>query len=389
MSDLHSFESELNELREKGLARSFAPADPNILNLSSNDYLGLSTHPAVIEAAAEALRKFGTGGTSSRLLAGTMDAHLALESALAAFLGKEGALVFSSGYHANTGLIPALAGASDFIAFDRLSHASIIDGVRLSGATFAAFHHNDPNHLDDVLAKRRPGRRRAIVISEGIFSMDGDRSKVAEISAVARRHDALVYLDEAHSIGSIGPDGKGAAFEAGVADQIDVHVGTLSKALASQGGFVAAKKILIDLFTTKCRSFLFTTALAPASAAAAHAALGLLPSVEDRRRRVQEDAADIRRAVAELGFDTLTSDSQIVLVWAGSVDATRALSRHLLSKGFFVPSIRPPTVPAGEGRVRLSITFRDDRRWLNQLTRAFADHTERPRRSGERVVQAG
>lgn len=389
MSVPDSFTQELDDLRRKGLARRLRDDARDLVNLSSNDYLGLSRHPDVVAAACDAARAWGTGGTSSRLLAGTFDVHRTLERELAAVLGKEAALVFSSGYHANTGILPALAGAEDLIVFDRLSHASIIDGVRLSGAATAPYFHNDPESLDRLLARRRPGKRRAFVVTEGIFSMDGDRGALKGICDVARHHDALVYLDEAHSFGVIGPDGRGAAVEAGLSARIDLHVGTLSKSLASQGGFVAARRDIVELLTTRTRSFLFTTALAPASAAAALAALRLLPSMGGRREAIGNDARDMRAKLRDAGFDTMLSESPIVPVWTGSVEETRRLSDHLFAKGFFVPSIRPPTVSPGEGRVRLSLTYRDDRRWMADLIAAFESFDGRPHRQGERIVQAG
>jgi len=389
MSSLDKFRAELADLRDRGLARTLPDLDAALINLSSNDYLGLSLHPDVVAAAREAMERWGTGGTSSRLLAGTSEPHRALERALAQTLEKDGALVFSSGYHANTGILPALAAAEDLIVFDRLSHASIIDGVRLSGAAFAPFHHNDPENLDRILSRKRAGKRRAFVVTEGIFSMDGDLPPLREICDIAHRHDALVYLDEAHSLGVMGPEGRGLAAERGLTSFIDLHVGTLSKTLASQGGFVAASRTLIDLLITRARSFLFTTALAPASAAAASAALGLLPSLQDRRDRLAADAGEVRSALTQAGFDTLSSASAIVPVWTGSVEETRRLSDHLLSKGFFVPSIRPPTVSPGEGRVRLSLTHRDDRRWMADLADAFRSYEGRPHREGDKIVQAG
>jgi len=383
------FDRELEDLRAKGLARTLRMSDDGVFNLSSNDYLGLSTHPSVVGGARAALERLGTGGTSSRLLAGTSDLHTSLENRIADFLGKDAAIVFSSGYHANTGILPALLGPSDLVVFDRLCHASIIDGVRLSGAAYAPFAHNDTADLNKVLSRKRKGRRRAVVVTEGFFSMDGDRPPLAEIAGAARLHDALVYLDEAHSIGVTGPNGKGVAWEDKLSDRIDLHVGTLSKALASQGGFVAARRTIIDLLVTRCRSFLFTTALAPACAGASLAALDLLPSLTDRRDRVMGDADELRLGLKKLGYDTLASVSPIVPVWTGSVVSTQKLSGHLLKKGFFVPSIRPPTVSPGEGRVRLSITYREDRRWLKELLAAFESYGERPHREGDRIVQAG
>lgn len=354
---MFNFENDLYELDAKGLRRELPKLDPSIVNLSSNDYLGLSTHQNVANAAKDAIDRFGVGGTSSRLLAGTFDPHRELEAALAGFLGKEAALVFSSGYHLNTGVIPTLLSAADIVFFDRLSHASIIDGVRLSGAAFASFDHNDAEDLEQKLKKRRSKGQKAIVVTEGFFSMDGDRGALKEIVAVAHANDAWVYLDEAHSFGLVGKDGRGLADHEGVLNQIDIFAGTLSKTLGSQGGFVAGSQSLIDYLVSRCRSFIYTTALAPAMPAAALAALALFPSMEDRRWQVMNASAHLRNALLKLGFNTLKSDSPIVPVLTGTVEATKRLSDHLLSQGFFVPSIRPPTVSVGEGRVRLSVTF--------------------------------
>ena len=350
--------NELTGLRAKGLARALRDREqPGLVNFSSNDYLGLASHPAVIDAATEALRRFGAGGTSSRLVAGTVAPHSALETALADFLNKEAALLFSSGYHANTGIIPALVSSQDIVFFDRLSHASIIDGVRLSGAPFSAFDHNDAADLESLLKKRRAKGRRALVITEGFFSMDGDRPPLKEVVRLAKEYGAWSYLDEAHSLGVIGPDGRGLAAEQAVLNDIDVHVGTLSKTLGSQGGFVAGPRVLIDFLVTRCRSLAYTTALAPAMAAAAHAALRLVPSLEKERADLAAASESVRAALMKMGFSCGESRSQIIPVMTGTLEATKALSDYLLTQGFFVPSIRPPTVPTGEGRVRLSISL--------------------------------
>ena len=364
-------EADLNELRAKGLARSLRVRDQaDLVNFSSNDYLGLSMHPSVIAAATQALTQFGAGGTASRLLAGTLPPHSELEAALARFLSKEAALVFSSGYHANTGIIPALLGVGDIVFFDRLSHASIIDGVRLSGATFSAFHHNDMNDLSARLKKSRSKGRRALVVTEGFFSMDGDRPPLKDVVRLAREWDAWVYLDEAHSLGVTGPEGKGLAAEEGLLGEIDVHVGTLSKTLGSQGGFVAGSRLLVDTLISRCRSLAYTTALAPANAAAALQALRLLPDLTDSRQELSHASDLIRSALKAMEYNCLQSASPIVPVLVGSVEATRTLSDYLLSQGFFVPSIRPPTVPVGEGRVRLSISL-PVLKHVNNLIEAF------------------
>jgi 8-amino-7-oxononanoate synthase len=382
-----SFESELRELEARGLRRSVGSPGSDITNLSSNDYLGLAQHPVVKQAAAEAALLYGAGGTSSRLLAGTARVHEDLESTLAQFLAKESALVFSSGYHTNTGAIPALTGSGDLILFDRLCHASIVDGVRLSDARFATFEHNDAEDLEAQLKKRRAQYRRCVIITEGIFSMDGDQPPLPRIVELARHYDAWIYLDEAHSIGLWGPSGQGVAAEQGVLGEIDFHVGTLSKSFGTQGGFIAASRVVREVLISKCRSFIFTTALAPSCAAAGLAALHLFPALDDRRQALLGAARVLRESLRTMGFDTLTSNSQIVPIWTGDIASTKRLSDHLFRQGFFVPSIRPPTVPSGEGRVRVSLTHDSIQKGVAGLAEAFAGYAERPRRIKDHVEQ--
>lgn len=383
-----SFPSELEHLRAQGLARSLSlQEDFNGINLSSNDYLGLSHHPDVIKAATAAAQRYGIGGTSSRLLAGTTSLHEDLEKELASFLDKEAALVFSSGYHANTGVIPALAGPDDVIFFDRLCHASLVDGVRLSRARFFSFEHNDMDDLKKGLAAYRSKGRRAFVISEGVFSMDGDKPPLDELVNLAKAWDALTYLDEAHTLGLFGPEGRGVAAQMGLLSEIDLYVGTLSKSMGGHGGFVASSKTIIDLLVSKSRTFIYTTALPALVAAGTRSALSLLKRMDDRRLLIQETAQHLRDRLTEEGFSCLNSMSQIIPVWTGDIPSTKKLSAHLLSRGFFVPSIRPPTVPAGEGRVRLSLTFDVINSGLKALEQAFHDYPARPRRNGKKIVQ--
>jgi 8-amino-7-oxononanoate synthase len=366
------YNDELRDLEDKGLKRSVSVKDEkSCTNLSSNDYLGLSKHPDVIAAAEHAVRRFGTGGTSSRLLAGTLSVHRQLEESLAAFLQKDAALLFSSGYHVNTGVIPALMGAGDVIFVDRLCHATIIDGIKLSGARFHTFEHNNAEDLAALLKKNRSGKNRALIVSEGVFSMDGDIAPVARLADLSEQYDALFYLDEAHSIGVFGAQGQGVASAQNALDRVDILVGTLSKSMGSQGGFVAARKNIIDFLISRSRAFIYTTALAPACAAAGLASLQLFPSVRDRARRILEVSQALRADLTALGFSTMDSASPIVPVLVGEVARTRMLSEYLLSHGFFVPSIRPPTVPAGESRLRLSITWEIGDSDMMRLTEAF------------------
>lgn len=379
------FEDELNELGEKGLLRQLTAQNFKGVNLSSNDYLGLAEDVRVREAAIQAVQLYGTGGTSSRLLAGTFDIHRELEEALAKFFKKDSALAYSSGYHVNTGLLPVLAGVGDIIFIDRLCHASIVDGVKLSEARFATFEHNNLEDLKKQLSERRGKYDRAWVVTEGIFSMDGDKPPLKEMVQLVHQYDALIYLDEAHSVGVVGPDGRGWAAEQGVLNQIDLFVGTLSKSLASQGGYVAANKSIIDLLVSKSRSFIFTTALAPAAAAAGLAALKLLPELEDRRKKLNQLSDQLREQLKDLGFDTCESSSPIIPVMTGDVPSTKLLSDHLLRAGFFVPSIRPPTVPAGKGRVRLSLTVPVIEKGMDGLVTAFSSAPIKPQRNKEKI----
>jgi 8-amino-7-oxononanoate synthase len=386
--DNSPFIDELTNLDTRGLRRQLRVKDNTLENFSSNDYLGLSDHSDVKAAAARAIEEFGVGGTSSRLLAGTTRLHRELEAELAAFFRKPAALAFSSGYHANTGIIPVLAGPGDALFVDRFCHASIIDGVRLSGARFYTFEHNDANDLSSLLAKHRAGKRRAIILTESIFSMDGDAAPLKRLADLSRAHDALLYVDEAHAIGIFGEAGRGWAEAVGVLDRVDVFVGTFSKSLGSQGGFVACSESLADLLISKSRAFIYTTALAPACAGAALAALRLLPSLDARREFVLEKSEWLRSGLRELGFSCLASSSQIVPVLTGEIEPAKLLSDLLLAQGFFVPSIRPPTVPAGQGRLRLSITFEAAQQGVERLSAAFAACRARPELKGGAIVKA-
>lgn len=365
------FNEEIKLLEQQGLKRSVYVYS-GVINLSSNDYLGMSHEPSVIKKAEEALRKYGLGGTSSRLLAGTKNPHIILEERLASQFGKEAGLVFSSGYHVNTGIIPVVMGVGDLVLVDALCHASIIDGVRLSKARFVTFQHNDMAHLGTLLQKKRQLYNRVIIVTEGVFSMDGDIPPLREIVKLAKQWNALVYMDEAHSMGVFGPQGKGLAAKFDLMNDIDIIVGTLSKTLGSQGGFVVGSRSLKELLVSKSRSFIYTTSLAPACAAGALEALQLLPQVENKRQNILRAAEKIREKLKALGFDTFKSESQIVPVRTGGVSETKKLSDYLLTCGFLVPSIRPPTVPVGEGRVRLSMTSELASSDLDRLIEAFA-----------------
>jgi len=382
-----SYLQELAELQSKGLKRDIPPSlGPGLINLSSNDYLGLSQHPQVKEAAEKAVKQHGAGATASRLLAGTHDLHRRLETELTRFLGKERVLVFPSGYHINVGVLPVLMKTGDIIFVDELCHASILDGVRLSESRFCTFEHNNVDHLESLLRTRRSNYKRAVIVTEGIFSMDGDTGILPEIVFLAKKWKTMVYLDEAHSFGLMGAEGRGLAAELDLLKDVDIFVATLSKVLGSQGGFVACNATLGDLLISRCRSFIYTTALSPANAGAALAALRLLPSCEDRRKSLQQASQNLKEKLTELGYETLKSQSQIIPVWTGDIETTKKLSDYLFSVGYFVPSIRPPTVPHGQGRVRLSITHEVLQQGLEGIVRAFSSYQEMLRRIKESVV---
>jgi 8-amino-7-oxononanoate synthase len=378
---------ELSDLEKMGLRRKLGNRDASsLINFSSNDYLALTQHPQVVKAGIEAMERFGTGAGSSRLLAGTLSIHQELEKSLAVFLQKEATLVFSSGYHLNSGIFSVLTDSNDLIIFDRLCHASIIDGIRLSKTPFRSFEHNDLEDLEKILQKQTSKARRLFIVTEGIFSMDGDSPDFDALVKIKEKWGAYLFVDEAHSFGVRGESGRGLAFEKNALKKIDIFVGTLSKTLASQGGFVAADQVIIDLLISKCRSFLFTTALAPAPTAAALSALKLLPQLSSERQLLQENSARLKQALEESGYDCMGSTSQIIPIWTGSVDLTKKLSDHLLNHGFFVPSIRPPTVPPAEGRVRLSLTTQITKDVQEKLIQVFLNFSERPQRRRKKVV---
>ncbi len=391
MSDF--FKQQLDALESKGLKRKLFNRDESpLVNFSSNDYLGLSRHAQVVEAAKKALDDLGTGSAASRLLAGTLSLHDRFEKKLADFLGKESALLFSSGYHVNTGVLPALTSSEDVIFADRLCHASIIDGLKLSKARFFTFDHNDMADLEKLLQTKRASYQQAFIVTEGIFSMDGDVCSLPELVQLKKQFNARLYLDESHSFGICGPEGKGWAAACGLLDAVDIWMGTCSKTLGAQGGVIAGSQLLRDLLISTSRSFIYTTSLAPASVGAALAALILLPSLEDRRRVIAEASYHVREQLLRQGFEIIggLSDTPIIPVLTGDVPSTLKLSGHLLSQGFFVPSIRPPTVPLGEGRVRLSISYEAAMAGLDSLLSAFASAPEKPVRKGEtRVVEIG
>ena len=325
-----------------------------VLLFCSNNYLGLANHPDVVEAAREAAGRYGASAGSSRLISGHMAAHRALEDRICAWKGLPAALVFSTGYQANLGAITSLTGPDDVVLSDSLNHASIIDATRLARSQTRIFRHNDLDHLEQLL-REAGSARRVLVVTEAIFSMDGDAAPLAEMGALTRRYGAWLMVDEAHSVGVFGKGGAGLVDELGLHDRVDVHVGTLGKALGSFGAYVAGSRRLVDLLVNQARSFIFTTGLPPSAVAAAGAAIGVCEREPDLgaglRRRVRSLADRLRAA----GLDVPEAESQILPVRIGDADRTVEVMRELLARGIYVAAIRPPTVPAGTSRLRFSV----------------------------------
>lgn len=326
-----------------------------VILFSSNDYLGLATHPEVIQAAVQATEQYGVGSGASRLLSGTLPTHIHLESALARFKRTAAALVFGSGYLTNLGVIPNLIERGGLILADRLCHASIIDGCRLSRADFRVFHHRDPNHLESLL-KRRATHRPTLIVTEGIFSMDGDLAPLPELTDLAERYGATLYIDDAHGTGIMGPTGRGTIEHFDLEHRIPFHMGTLSKSLGGHGAYVVGPRDFTEYLVNKARSFIFTTSLPPATAAAATAALTILQREPERRARLWSNRERLFNGVQKLGLQTTQSVSPILPILVGDAATARTLSDHLLAHDVFVPAIRPPTVPDGTSRIRLTVT---------------------------------
>ncbi|MCP9470509.1 MAG: 8-amino-7-oxononanoate synthase [Nitrospira sp.] len=341
-----------------------------VILLSSNDYLGLAVHPSVIQAAVHATEQYGSGAGASRLICGTLPPHSELESALASFKGTEAALLFGSGYLANLGVIPALIGRNDLILADRLCHASLIDGCRLSGADFRVFRHRDADHLESLL-KRRRSYRRTLIITDGLFSMDGDLAPLVELASLANRYDAVLYVDDAHGTGVMGATGRGTLEALGVEDDIPFHMGTLGKALGSSGAYVVGSGEIIDYLLNTARSFMFTTAPPPATAAAARAALTIIRQEPERRARLWENQSRMFHGLRRLGFRLTETASPILPVLIGDAAIALAFAEQLLAHGVYAPAVRPPTVPHGTSRIRVTVTSEHTASHLEEALQAF------------------
>lgn len=381
-----SFDDELRELRSRSLLRKLRTFETSqqtelvapggaLLNFSSNDYLGLASEPALKEAAKAAIDQFGVGSGASRLVCGTLAPHTKLEETIARFKGTEAALSFSSGYATAVGTLAALCGENDVIILDKLCHASLIDGARLSGAALRVFPHNHLGKLESHLEWARDAcpDGRVIIVTESIFSMDGDRALLAEIVAIKKRFNALLMVDEAHAVGVLGRNGRGLTDALRLEGEVDIHMGTLSKALGGAGGYIAGSRRLIELLVNRARSFIYSTAPPPAVAAAATAAIEwmLTDEGEHRREQLWRNLAQFGEEMPLLFAQGRKIQSAILPVILGDSERALDAAERLFERGIYVPAIRYPTVARDAARLRVTITARHSPEQIHTLCAAL------------------
>ena len=374
---------EIDGLKEQGLynrIRTIGSAQgariivdgKDVLNFCSNNYLGLANHPKLVEAAKDATKKYGVGPAAVRTIAGTTDLHVQLEQRLAKFKGAEDVITFQSGFTANLGAISALVGKEDVIFSDRLNHASIIDGCRLSGAKIVAYEHNDASALEDAIKEHASSFRRALIITDGVFSMDGDIAPLPALVEVAKKYDILFMVDDAHGEGVLGKGGRGIVDHFGLHGQVDIEVGTMSKAFGVVGGIVAGNKVIIEWLRQRGRPFLFSSAVTAPDAAACLAAVDLLEESTELVDKLWDNAKYFKTEMKKLGFDTGVSETPITPVMLGEAPLAQQFSRELFEEGVFAMSIGFPTVAKGKARIRVMISASHDRDDLGQGLEAFA-----------------
>ncbi|MFZ0534094.1 MAG: glycine C-acetyltransferase, partial [Anaerolineales bacterium] len=327
-----------------------------VLNFCSNNYLGLANHPRIVQAAQEAVKKYGVGPAAVRSIAGTMDLHLELERRLAAFKGVESAITFQSGFTANMGTIPALVGKDDAVFSDELNHASIIDGCRLSGAKIIRYAHCNPRDLERVLTEERSKYPRAMVITDGVFSMDGDIAPLDKIYEVVKKYDAILMVDDAHGEGVIGKGGRGIVDHFGLHGKVDVEVGTLSKAFGVVGGVSAGNPVVVEWLRQRGRPFLFSSAMTVPDVAACLAAVDILEESTALVDKLWDNTRYFKAEMHRLGFDTGSSTTPITPIMLGEATLAQQFSRELFEAGLFAMSIGFPTVPKGKARIRVMIS---------------------------------
>lgn len=379
---MRDFEGELAQRKTAGLYRTrrqiSGPQRPaltsdgrSLLSFCSNDYLGLANNPANIDALRDALPETGLGGAASHLICGHHDAHHELEQRLASFTGRSSALFFSTGYMANMGVISALAGRGDTIFSDRLNHASIIDGCILSRARVRRYPHGDVGELEAMLAQTSGHK---LVVTDGVFSMDGDVAPLKELARVCREHDALLVVDDAHGIGVLGPEGRGSIAAHGLSEaDVPVLIGTLGKAVGTSGAFVAGSPVLMDYLVQKARTYIYTTAMPPAIAVATRASIDLIEKDDERRQHLQALVDRFRTEACALGYQLMPSQTPIQPIMVGDNWTALELSHALEERGLLVTAIRPPTVPEGEARLRVTFSAAHSQSDLDRLLQALAE----------------
>lgn len=352
-------------MRREGLFRTLKTVDEaRVINFCSNDYLGLSKHPKVIEKASEILRKFGMGAGASRLVSGNFRIHEELEEKISSYEETPASIVFPTGYMANLGTIQALAGEGDAVIVDRLDHASIIDGARLSSAKLMVYSHKDIKALEKVLRKASSYKKK-LIVTDHVFSMDGDIAPVRELSELASKFDAMLMLDVAHSVRKLKTN------------ENIIIMGTMSKTLGSLGGYVAGSKELIEYLRNKARAYIYTTALPPAVAAAAIAAIDVIESEPTLIEKLDENAGYAKKKIKSLGFDTLGSETQIIPIMIGEAKKAVEISEYLFDNGIFLSAIRPPTVPKGTSRLRLTVTSKHSKADIDNLASKLSEVKEK------------
>ena len=367
-----AIEEFLKKQHGEGLLRSLRPFDKKeFIDFSSNDYLGLARHPKLIAASKAATEEFGASSSASRLMSGDSKLFHQLEEKAAQFKAKEAALVFNSGYQANVGIISSLYAKDDCIFSDRLSHASLIDGIILSGARHFRFQHNDAGHLEALLKKERSKFKEALIVTESIFSMDGDRAPLKDLVSLKGKYNSEIFVDEAHATGVFGENGSGVVEEEGLSEKIDFIMGTFGKALGSFGAYLAASRKVVDYLINTCRSFIYSTALPPGVIAANLTSLDLIREEPQRRLKLLESTQYFREGLKGKGFN-IKGESQIVPLIIGDNLKTVEFADRLQDKGCWVKAIRPPTVPAGEARLRFSLTFNHQKQTMDKLINALS-----------------
>lgn len=378
---MKEFGKELELLKEEGLYRWLRPVSSEqgpyidldgkrVLNLSSNNYLGLASHPKVKEAFIRATKKYGASSAASRLISGNIEIFEELEKKIADFKGTESALVFSTGYMANVGIISSLVGKDDLILSDRLNHASIVDGSVLSRATLRRFPHRDTEKLEEMLRASSQYRRR-LIVTEGVFSMDGDIAPLPDIVNLAQQYSAILMLDEAHATGVLGDKGRGTMEHFGLVGGVDIIMGTFGKALGVFGAYAACKEEMKEYLINKARSFIFTTGLPPGVIGAVIQSFDIVEKDKERRKKLHENVVFFRKGLQGLGFDTMQSETQIIPVLVGDSKAVMRFSEILLEQGVFAQGIRPPTVPKGCARLRTTVMATHSREDLEKALTVF------------------